>query len=189
MALLPVFIVLLSFGQHVLSCSASNKVEKIEQQMNDVLSKLDQIWAKSCPVGRNDIYSIGSGCYAFDMSRKRTFADAQQYCSTVFGWNQRGKIHEPRSKLQQDEVMLKWKEFAGISDTYEYWLGITDNHSEGVWKYASDNQNISFNSWNEGYERSPSQNCGYQYWRPNWYDPTWSDISCNRQHYTSCELI
>jgi len=159
MGLLPIFIALFSFGQ---------------------------IMAKSCPVGKNNVYSIGSGCYAFDKTF-RTFSDAQQYCSTVFGSNLRGKIHEPRSRRQQYEVALKWKEFAPHSG---YRLGITDKQSEGVWKYASDDQEVTYNKWNSGQpDGGTDQNCAVLYWNYSRGGPRWNDVSCGTETFTLCEMI
>jgi len=162
MGLLPIFIALFSFGQ---------------------------IMAKSCPVGKNNVFSIGSGCYAFDKT-SRTFYSAQQYCTTIFGSNQRGKIYEPRSQLQQNEVLSKWNEI--YPDGYHHWLGISDVQSEGVWKYVSDNQEVTFNSWRKkktGDEPDGGSrvNCAYQQQFSN--GPNWYDLRCWSGSYTICELI
>merc|ERR1712018_540897 len=106
MTFLPILIVLLSSCQTIL-CWPSESIE--DEKINDVLSKLvvmEKVVFKKCPVGKENVYAIGDGCYAFDKTLGRTFAETQQYCRTVFGPHLKGKIHEPRSKTQK-EVGLK----------------------------------------------------------------------------------
>merc|ERR1712018_3708 len=217
MEFLPILIVLLSFCQTIL-CWPSESIEdekinelerKIQiqstqiadlyqaraedtEKLNDVLSKLvvmEKVVFKKCPVGKENVYAIGDGCYAFDKTLRRTFAETQQFCRTVFGPHLKGKIHEPRSKTQEKEVGLKWKEFA---NTLGHWLGIKDDQVEGVWKYVSDNQAINFNSWfGSNPSGGTSQNCAYQ-----WYSDhaRWFDHPCDNTKYPRgvgilCELI
>ena len=59
-----------------------------------------------------------------------------------------------------------------------FWLGITDRHSEGHWVLESTGKSVVFTEWNSGEPNSAgtygSENCAYI----NYYYK-WNDIYCN----------
>ena len=134
-----------------------------------------------------NVYLIGgAGCYAFDKTT-RSFNDAKVYCLTAFGNNREGKVHEPRSTFQQEQVNKKWNEFAGHNCVM---IGINAIGTERRWVYASDNTDINISSWRS---RQPTNNnnnnCAWQ--NPDPEGPKWGDYPCAKDGgcYTLCELI
>ena len=71
---------------------------------------------------------------------------------------------------------IKRRNFA--SRKIEFWIGITDQHSEGHWVLESNGKSVVFTEWNSGEPNSAgtygSENCAYI----NYYYK-WNDIYCN----------
>ena len=62
----------------------------------------------------------------------------------------------------------------------EFWLGITDRHSEGHWVLESTGESVVYTDWNSGEpnnaaEESGSENCAYitSYYK-------WNDCKCEQ---------
>ena len=137
-------------------------------------------FSPGCPVGRPNIYLIHGECFAFDKTKGRNKDDTKVYCSSVFGSALDGRIHEPRSRSVQRAVLEKWNAFA---PGHNHWLGITDNHRDGTWRYDSDNGTIAFSEWYNGQPNGGTgENCAFQ-------GTTAHDYPCDKVDiYALCDL-
>ena len=90
--------------------------------------------------GPNDVYLNGV-CYYVE-EQLLSNSEAKANCQDAFG---NGKLFEPRDKGTHDSVVAAALKISPQA----YWLGISDELSEGQFQYLSGG-NITFSNWRAG---------------------------------------
>ena len=68
------------------------------------------------------------------------------------------------------------------TDTF-YWIGISDNVTEGVWTFYGSDTNAPFLDWAHG-QPDPNGDCAVYDQNPNYQ---WRDGPCDRHYVPLCE--
>nr|XP_045595897.1 uncharacterized protein LOC123756697 isoform X1 [Procambarus clarkii] len=108
---------------------------------------------------------------------KLQFLDAVRLCR-AFG----GELTTPRDDLQQKAVYTlaeSNRRVCGEEGGPLMWLGITDQHSEGNWRYISTNTNVSYFNWAQGQPNGRTmENCAVI--KGETFKGRWVDQSCRK---------
>ena len=112
--------------------------------------------------------------HIFDLSM--TWADAKEYCE-----NLGGHLATITSEEEHNAVM----ELLPKTGEYMYWLGATDDASEGTWKWIT-NEEFSFNKWLPG-EPNNTGNQDYLFIATNNGVSGWNDGLGTETYHFICE--
>ena len=94
----------------------------------------------SCPEGWKMFASSDSKCYKASTSADRLkFQDAIEKCQSL-----NAKLAEPMTEDENKNLATNFN--ANI----RYWIGISDQETEGTFKYVSDSSVVGFISWGNG---------------------------------------
>ena len=105
----------------------------------------------SCPEGWKMFASSDSKCYKASTSADRLkFQDAIEKCQSL-----NAKLAEPMTEDENKNLATNFN--ANI----RYWIGISDQETEGTFKYVSDASEVAFTSWRAGQpnNRWPKLDC------------------------------
>ena len=85
---------------------------------------------------------------------------------------------EIESAEENDAITAEIKRRNFVSRKIEFWLGITDRHSEGQWVLESTGKSVVFTNWRSGEPNNANsgENCAYINSSYNW-----NDIPCNHK--------
>ena len=99
-----------------------------------------QAAAVSCPDGWKMLSSSKTKCYkASSVAEKLKFQDAIKQCN---GMN--ATLAEPMNDEENKNLATNF------NAKIRYWIGITDQETEGTFKYVSDSSEVGFTSWGNG---------------------------------------
>ena len=93
--------------------------------------------AVECPIDDPNYAFIGGTCYYFDTVH-RTKLEAKENCIKNYG-----KLWEPNTVDLIDQVHSKAKD---VSRSQHWWVGISDESSEGTYKFESNEEIFPFNT-------------------------------------------
>ena len=113
--------------------------------------------------------------YIAFLDNKKTWSQASDYCSTVYGSN----LAIIQNSEENDEIDY----IHSFTDT-NTWLGGTDSGSEGTWKWV-DGSSFSFTDWVVGQPSGGSglgeQDC------MNYHFGGWNDGFCSNEYPFVCD--
>merc|ERR1712110_1271979 len=91
---------------------------------------------------------LSTGCYRFHESPSMTQSEAKKFCEE----EQEVPAHlvEIDSAEENRAITAEIKRRNFDSRKIEFWLGITDRHSEGHWVLESTGKSVGFTDWNSG---------------------------------------
>ena len=129
----------------------------------------------SCPEGWKMFPSSDSKCYKASTSADRLkFQDAIEKCKSL-----NAKLAEPMTEDENKNLATNFN--ANI----RYWIGISDQDTEGTFKYVSDASEVGFTSWRAGQpnNRWPKLDC------TAFRNGKWNTANCdNRKFSYICQL-
>ena len=98
--------------------------------------------------------------------------DARKFCKQV-----NSHLVEINSEEENTAIKAEIGRRGFASRKIEFWLGITDRHSEGTWVLESNGENLPFSDWGTGEPNSwrSSENCAHLNLHIN---PLQNTISC-----------
>merc|ERR1719430_1588379 len=118
---------------------------------------------------------LSTGCYRFHES-PMTQSEAQKFCEEE--QQVPARLIEIESAEENRAIVAEIMRRKFHSQKINFWLGITDRHSEGHWVLESTGKSVVFTDWNSGEPnnagRSGSENCAHfnRYYK-------WNDVDCN----------
>merc|ERR1719188_2733432 len=131
---------------------------------------------------------LSTGCYRFHKSQM-TQSEAKKFCEE----EQEVPAHlvEIDSAEENRAIIAEIQRRNFFSRKIEFWLGITDRHSEGHWVLESTGKSVNFTNWNSGEPNNGnvypgSENCvNINTWWIN-QDPSgslwkWNDVDCKHK--------
>merc|ERR1719209_1218623 len=127
---------------------------------------------------------LSTGCYRFHES-PLTQSEAKKFCEE----EQEVPAHlvEIDSAEENRAIIAEIKRRNFVSRKIDFWLGITDRHSEGDWVHESTGKSVVFTDWRSGEPNnygsgwefwlagsSGTENCAYIHELEKW-----NDVDCN----------
>merc|ERR1712018_809842 len=118
---------------------------------------------------------LSTGCYRFHES-PMTQSEAKKFCEE----EQEVPAHlvEIDSAEENRAIIAEMHRQNSFSQKINFWLGITDRHSEGHWVLESTGKSVVFTDWKSGEPnnagRSGSENCAFINELEGW-----NDVDCN----------
>jgi len=131
-----------------------------------------------CPTNDPNYFEVHGKCYFTDKIA-RTFDGSQAHCKKVFPFG--GRLFEPKDLSTNEEVQKAGIRIYGDTGA---WIGITDIISQGSYKYASDNGNLTISPWSTSLYNEPDND---NHRCVNIYQSKWYDASCSFTKYSLCE--
>jgi len=120
---------------------------------------------------------LSTGCYRFHESRL-TQSEAKKFCEE----EQEVQAHlvEIDSAEENRAIIAEMQRRNFESRKIEFWLGITDRHSEGHWVLESTGKSVVFTDWKSGEPNNfgSGENCAHIYINSGY---KWNDLECNRK--------
>jgi len=120
---------------------------------------------------------LSTGCYRFHES-PMTQSEAKKFCEE----EQEVPAHlvEIDSAEENRAIIAEMHRQNSFSQKINFWLGITDRHSEGHWVLESTGKSVNFTDWKSGEPnnagRSGSENCAFINELEGW-----NDVDCNHK--------
>jgi len=113
---------------------------------------------------------LSTGCYRFHES-PLTQSEARKFCE-----EEESHLVEIDSAEENSAIIAEIRRRNFASRNIEFWLGITDRHSEGRWVLESTGKSVVFTDWNSGEPNNAGsgENCAQISDVHKWYD-----IKCN----------
>ncbi|XP_062568465.1 perlucin-like protein [Saccostrea cucullata] len=130
--------------------------------------------AAPCPPGwiQND-----STCYSFVTSSKEHWTSASYHCSL-----HSASLVEVDSSTEND-FLRKHSIDMGIHS--DFWIGLTDDSSEGNWEWLPSGNTVSFSDWAPGQpDNGHNEDCVLLSHSKHYH---WNDDQCDNSHYFICE--
>ena len=117
------------------------------------------------------------------------YAKAQLNCQDKFG-HLYGVLFEPRLYSTNQLVYAEAVNFKSANED-DFWLGINDLATQGVYVYASDGQEVVDGMWKSGQPNTASERCAGYYNVLTQYDSNagWFDRSCEDLKFPICQAI
>merc|ERR1712210_259273 len=121
---------------------------------------------------------LSTGCYRFHES-PMTQSEAKKFCEEE--QQVPARLVEIDSAEENRAIVAEMQRRDSFSRKINFWLGITDRHSEGHWLLESTGKSVVFTDWNPKYGEPNnagthgSENCAHI----NMYSEKWNDIYCN----------
>lgn len=164
-------------GQGSCGCSQLKQgLEEFKNQFTQMSKTLEQLSNKAetcgpkCPYGW---VAFRDSCYLFWNSTSISFAKAAEIC-------QQNGAHPVFVETAEENSFLK--DYLRQMKAAFWWIGMTDQETEGTWKWYGTNNVVQFTDWNEGEPNGGSKdNCAHFF---SWFNYTWNDIWCNGEKYT-----
>ena len=154
---------------------------------------LGGIQASKCPRGWFDATYLNMGCLSFNASQPMAWNEAEDFCKSF----NNSHLVEIFNSEQQEFMVMKLYEFVELTGQENtWWIGLTDEGSEGIWYWAHSHKEAEYTSWNKGEPNDAGCTCtmnanygiiafGYTY---NW------DSNCINgnpeicPHYPICQM-
>ena len=128
----------------------------------------------SCPSGW---VANENSCYLFSNGRAVDFYEAAVYC-------QLHGSHLVTVETNKENIFLK--DYLGRLNHQDYWMGLTDEMVEGVWRWLSSGAVASFTDWQHGEPNGLHGGEDCAHFKSN-RDNRWNDEPCTYKHYPLCE--
>ncbi|XP_061170740.1 C-type lectin domain family 4 member D-like [Saccostrea echinata] len=127
--------------------------------------------------------SNGNSIYMLFLT-ERTWFDSQVWCSNTGGTLAEIETVDENNFIRNSIISLR--EANIIRDGV--WVGGTDENTEGIWKWASRNTNITFTFWapNEPNNFRNNENCLELSEEKGW---AWNDNNCDETKTFLCEIL
>merc|ERR1712236_66261 len=131
-------------------------------------------FSMGCPSGW---WELGGSCYMIYQS-ETTWHEGQAIC-----WESGGYLAEIKSAdeflILQDSILMH---------DANYWIGLTDEATEGTWKWSESGIVASWTHWHSGEPDSYNGNedCAAMI---NAYSYAWIDDSCDKHFHPLCEAV
>ena len=108
---------------------------------------LGGIQASKCPRGWFDATYLNMGCLSFNASQPMAWNEAEDFCKSV----NNSHLVEIFNSEQQEFMVMKLYEFVELTGQENtWWIGLTDEGSEGIWYWAHSHKVAEYTSWNKG---------------------------------------
>merc|ERR1712210_117622 len=125
---------------------------------------------------------LSTGCYRFHDS-PMTQSEAKKFCEEE--QEVPARLVEIDSAEEDRAIFAEIQRSNFFSRKIEFWLGITDRHSEGHWVLESTGKSVVFTNWSSGEPNNGNGNPGSEncvnintWWIRQ--DPwKWNDLDCN----------
>ena len=170
--------------------SHDSRIEELEEKLNETIDNIVQKPKPSehCLSNTENYHMVDGYCLYFE-TQSFDYENAQRNCATKVSG---GKIFAPLTKSMNDRVYGEFKQITGKQGWV--WVGVTDEDTEGVFRYASSGVPVSNHmtpTWIESGKPvgGRSQNCVMVYTLPTHrYFKKWHNYSCAPYKYMSvCE--
>ena len=117
------------------------------------------------------------------------YADAQLNCQNKFGLLH-GGLFEPRVYSINQLVYAEAVNFKSANED-DFWLGINDLATQGLYVYASDGQEVVDGMWSSGQPNSDNERCAGYYNLATQYDSNagWYDRPCSDSKFSICQVL
>ncbi|XP_045156977.1 perlucin-like protein [Mercenaria mercenaria] len=115
-------------------------------------------------------------CYLF-VAAKNTFSRAESHCLSLGSHLIHIENDLENEFIRSQLTTLKEK---------EYWIGLTDAGTEGIFKWVDDNSTASFTDWYRGNPNNGGGNENCVHFRDT-YNYTWNDQECAVSYSSICE--
>ena len=163
-----------------------NKIEGNAEK----LANIKQYVKTFCPLENPNYILVDNQCY-YIQPNKTNYASAIENCKEKLAEYGGGRLFQPRSRDQNELILKLAHESTGTSNWF--WLGITDNTTEGEYTYKSDGVPIKYDpNWHNGYgSRGTRFNCILTYMADESHSQfsTWLDYDCSLEYGYICEPI
>merc|ERR1711936_746954 len=119
---------------------------------------------------------LSTGCYRFHES-PMTQIEAKKFCEE----DQEVPAHlvEIDSAEENRAIDAEMQRRNSFSRKINFWLGITDRHSEGDWVLESTGKSVNFTNWNSGEPNNGNGNPGSENCAFINELEKWNDVDCN----------
>ena len=100
--------------------------------------------------------------------------NAQKFCQAALS-----HLVEVNSREENEAIIAEINRRDFRSRKVEFWMGVTDRHSEGSWVLESTGESLPFTYWRDGEPNDGEEgNCAH--WTSSM---KWNDDSCNYGHH------
>merc|ERR1719341_2577810 len=128
---------------------------------------------------------LSTGCYMFHET-KMSQNDAKKFCEQV-----NSHLVEINSEEENTAIRDEIDRRGFKSRKIEFWLGITDRHSEGTWVLESNGESLLFSDWDTGEPNNArsSESCAHLNSHLKWNDRPCDDVAKNGYIWSAlCEI-
>ena len=108
---------------------------------------LGGIQASRCPKGWFDATYLNMGCLSLNASQPMAWNEAEDFCK-LFNNSHLVEIFNAEQQAFMVMKLYEFEELTGQKNTW--WIGLTDEGSEGIWYWAHSHKEVEYTSWNEG---------------------------------------
>ena len=142
-----------------------------------------------CPLENPNYILVDNQCY-YIQTNKTSHETAIENCKEKLADYGGGKLFQPRSRAQNELVLKLAHESTGSSSWF--WLGITDETTEGEFTYVANGEPINFDPhWlsNSYGSRGTGFNCILSYLNDGSSSSfsKWIDYDCSLEYGSICE--
>merc|ERR1712062_231920 len=119
---------------------------------------------------------LSTGCYRFHES-PMTQTEAKKFCEE--DQEVPARLVEIDSAEENRVINAEMQRRNSFSHKINFWLGITDRHSEGDWVHESTGKSVNFTNWNSGEPNNGNGNPGSENCAFINELEKWNDVDCN----------
>jgi len=119
---------------------------------------------------------LSTGCYRFHES-PMTQSEAKKFCEEE--QEVPARLVEIDSAEENRAIDAEMQRRNSFSQKINFWLGITDRHSEGDWVLESTGKSVNFTNWNSGEPNNGNGNPGSENCAFINELEKWNDVDCN----------
>ncbi|KAL4218171.1 hypothetical protein ACF0H5_022907 [Mactra antiquata] len=120
--------------------------------------------------------AFGGSCYLF-AHNPATFTEAEHYCRQ----HHNSHLVHVNTDLENRFIRDRLRDLK----SKDWWVGLTDEDIEGVWKWYGTDTTAKFTDWNPGQPDPSEEDCATFH---AGFDFRWADLPCTNHYTPICEM-